>query len=326
MEKTIRMFELFSPKPLGSDEIKSRNLEGTVNRVFYFIEKALANLRQSFFLNVVAVSIFAFLLCIFGGYLLIYSNVSSILELWGDKIQVVVYLKEGVGEKGVEGLKKRVKYMKEVESFSYVPKEIALERFKKSLGGQGGILEGLESNPLPASLEITLARQFRRTASIIALARLLRAEPVVEDVQYGQEWVEKYSAFKGFLLLAAVAIGCIIFFLAFFIVVGVIYVTVTARRDEIEIQKLVGATNAFVKAPFLIEGFVQGIAAGLLAVGVLFVFYRISFGKVVSALGATFGFSSVSFLPGSLVLLLVLGSAALSLFGSWFAVGRFLKV
>ncbi len=299
-----------------------------MHRPIYFLEKAFHNLRQSLALNLVAVAIYSFLLSLFGGFLLLYSNLSSILELWGDKIQVVAYVKEEPkgDEKTIDRLKKQLTLMKEVESVIYISKDLALERFAGTLGGQAGILDGLESNPLPPSIEITLAGEFRQTPHIVALAKEVKSWPDVEDVQYGQEWVEKFDVFRGFFLLAAVVVGIIIFGLATFVVMGVIYFTVTARRDEIEIQKLVGATDAFVKAPFLIEGIIQGLVSGLLSVAVLFVFFKVTFSKVAYALGASLGFSSVSFLPFSMILLLVLGSGFLAFFGSWFAVGRFLKV
>jgi len=208
-----------------------------------------------------------------------------------------------------------------------VPPDAALSRLRTELGDLGDALAELPENPLPASLELRVPPEKRTPGALQALAKELRAEPGVAGVDYGEAAVERLSAIAralrfGMLVAFAVVLGATII-----IVAATLQLAIYARRGEIEIQKLVGATDRFVKAPFLLEGLLQGVlGAGVALLGLW------AFGRVVGpTLGTLFAFLlgpgvAAPWVEPRLALELVGAGCGLGLGGSFVAVGRFLRV
>jgi len=150
------------------------------------------NLRASKNLNLFSVGIISFAFFILGLFLLLAKNLDQIVERWGEKVQVVVFLKDGVSEKEIKALEKKLTQKPEVAQINYVSKKEALERLKKMLGARSSVLAGLEKNPLPASFEIQLKRKARSLEQIQALAEEIKKLNPVEEVSYGQKWLKNF--------------------------------------------------------------------------------------------------------------------------------------
>jgi cell division transport system permease protein len=218
----------------------------------YFLRKALENLRINPFLSLVTLSTIAISMLILGLFGLIYLNVQQYLHQWGDELQITVYLEESLSPKQAEELRGKVANWPAVEKITYVSKEQALARFRGQLREYAGILEGLRANPLPASLELKIRSQVSRSVNIEELSTRLERLPGVAEVQYGKRWMAKLRMFVDVLKLAGLTVGGLLLLATIFVVSNTIKLTFYSRREELEIMRLVGATDFFIKAPFCI--------------------------------------------------------------------------
>lgn len=252
----------------------------TFSRGGYFIARAFSGLRQNLFTSVLSISTIAMAMVIFGSFLFLYENVNIVVKRLGDELTVVLYLK-GDGEPGeVSFLKKRLMAMNEVAEVTYTDKAEALSELSRQLGEQKGLLEGLKQNPLPASLDVRLKKAVKSERESQALLARFRRLPGVDDVQYSYHLVKKVRGFINLLRLAGMVLGGFLFLATVLIVSNTIRITVYARRQELEIMRLVGASETFIRAPFIIEGIFQGLLGALFAEACLFSLYSLFFARL----------------------------------------------
>ena len=233
----------------------------------YFLRKALGNIWTNPFLSLVTLSTIAISMLILGLFSLIYLNVQQSLHQMGGELQITAYLQETISSEQAKVLRSKVADWPEVERITYISKELALARFRSQLREYAGILEGLKENPLPASLEVTLMPQYGRSGNIKELSTRLGRLPGVAEVQYGRKWMAKLRVFVEVMKLAGITVGGLLLIATIFVISNTIKLTFYSRREELEIMRLVGATDFFIKAPFLIEGLLHGLGGALLAVG-----------------------------------------------------------
>ncbi len=236
----------------------------------YFVSEAFQNIKDSIVTSVLTITIIAISLAICGLFLGVFINLSNMISSMGNEIQVIAYVKDGLSGDAISNIKREIAGMPEVESLEYISKEKAFSVFKDELKGQKGILEGLGANPFPASLEIRVKKIFRTPQGVRGLISKLKTTSGIEDVQYSQEWLDRFFAFIRFAEAFALTIGGFLLIATVFIVSNTIRLTVYARREEIEILSLIGATSIFIKAPFLIEGIVEGFLGSVIAAGILY--------------------------------------------------------
>lgn len=238
-----------------------------VSLLGYFLRKALGNIWINPFLSLVTLSTIAISMLILGLFVLIYMNVQQFVNHLGDELQITAYLAETLPPEQAEALRSKIANWTEIEEITYLSKKEALARFRSQLREYAGILEGLKENPLPASFELKLKPQFGRSGNIEDLSARLERLPGVAEVQYGKKWMAKLRVFVDVMKLVGVTVGGLLLFATIFVVSNTIKLTVYSRREELEIMRLVGATDFFVKAPFLLEGLLHGLAGALLAAG-----------------------------------------------------------
>ena len=248
-----------------------------IGLLVYFLRKALENIWTNPFLSLVTLSTIAISMLILGLFSLIYLNVQQSLHQMGDELQITAYLQETISSEQAEVLRSKVADWPEVEGITYISKEQALARFRSQLREYAGILEGLKENPLPASLELTLMPQYGRSGNIKELSTRLGRLSGVAEVQYGRKWMAKLRVFVEVMKLVGITVGGLLLIATIFVISNTIKLTFYSRREELEIMRLVGATDFFIKAPFLIEGLLHGLGGALLAAGglsllVLFLF------------------------------------------------------
>ena len=231
----------------------------------YFLRKALGNIWSNPFLSLVTLSTIAISMLILGLFVLIYLNVQGFLHQLGDELQVTAYLKATFSTQQAEVLRNKVADWPEVEDITHVSKEQALARFRSQLREYAGILKGLKDNPLPASLEVKLRPQFGRAGNIEDLSSRLERLPGVAEVHYGRRWVAKLRIFVEVIKLVGITVGGLLLFATIFVISNTIKLTFYSRQEELEIMRLVGATDFFIKTPFIIEGLLHGLGGALLA-------------------------------------------------------------
>ena len=290
----------------------------------YFLNNAVRNFRDNLTINFICIATIALAILIFSSFLLVYTNIGGVLERWSEQIQVVAYLRDDISEEDLNYLNAEIGKRREVEKIKYISKEQALDRFSKSLKGQSGILEGLRSNPIPASVEISIKPSYRTPKKIEEFANSLKNYAAVEDVQFGQEWVERFSVFVSGLKIVSLIVGGLLLLVSIFIVSNTIKLTVYSRREELEIMKLVGATDNYIRAPFLIEGAIYGILSSIIAIGLLFVFYLILESKFAFSINTILGGFDFRFLGFGGFVSVLLGGVVLGVLGSFISVVQFM--
>ena len=287
-----------------------------MKRLAYLVKEALTNIRLNRTTTLVAVASTAFTLACFGVFLLLYLNLRGVVSSLQEDIKVVVYLHDGLSLQGLSDLQQRLRSEREVAALSYVSKEQALADFREQFPSEYHLLQGLGENPLPASLVVTLSPRFRSSEAVKQWAKRLSSMSGVAQVQYSRDWIENLSAVIGFLELGAVAVGGILSAASVTIIASTIRLTLYARREEIEILGLVGATRAFVRIPYLLEGAVLGGVGSLLSLAILrggFDLFKLQLGPTGRFLGVE---SWLNFFPGHVSLWIIVAGLALGFTGS----------
>jgi len=272
-------------------------------------------------LAAVTVATVATVLLLAGVFLIVIGNLSSVLDRWGKDVQVSCYLRDDIADGEIFQIKSEIEAMDEVSSVVFVSKTDALERFGESIEGMDRILADLDSNPLPASLEVRLLPNFQNPALVKEVASRL-SRPEFSDLDYSQEWVERFHTFLALLRLSAIVLGVLLLGAAIFLVSNTIRLAIYARREEIAVIQLVGGTRWFARIPFLVEGAVLGTAGAIVTLVLLGVVYRYAFIQLQDSLGILVAQDVIHFLPVSILLALVASGLAAGLIGAWTSVAR----
>jgi cell division transport system permease protein len=300
-------------------------MKGLWARLRYFARTAWVGLRSSTVTGVVGIVTITVSLLLVGAFALLVSNMEGLIERFGSQVRLTAYLTEASAGEAQQALRASLAEREDVESVEWVSKEAALERFRERVGSQSELLEGLDVNPLPASLEIALAPAHQTPAGLERLAAALAGEEIVDEVTHGHAWVEGYARAVALLRVGGSVLGSVLVLAALLIVTNTIRLAVYARRDELDILLLVGATRGFIAIPFILEGLAQGLAGGLLALGLLYATYLGVGAELQEALAFLLGNAPPRFLePGGSALLVACG-AALGLIGSLVAVFQGLR-
>ncbi|HAG50236.1 MAG: hypothetical protein A2X87_03855 [Deltaproteobacteria bacterium GWC2_42_51] len=294
----------------------------TLRWAIYFFSETLRTIKENpttTFITVITIAISLTICCLFFG---VFINLNKMLSSMGGEIQVMVYIKDDISSETLQNIKEQITNMPEVEALEYISKEKAFSIFKNDLKGQTGILEGLNTNPLPSSLEIRMKKDYRNPAGISRLVARLKLINDIDDIQYSKEWIDKLFAFIRFVEAFALIIGSFILMATLFIISNTIRLTIYARREEIEIMEFLGATNIFTKTPFIIEGIIEGFLGAILSIGMLFIVSSILIAKTPKI------FAPLSTLPFPVIYLIsgiIASGIVLGLIGSSISLRRFLK-
>ena len=296
-----------------------------VRRVVYFLRKALGSIRENPFINLITVGTIAIAMLLGGSFLLVFWNLQAVVDRLTRDVEISAYLRDDATPAAVASLGERLRRLPEVEDVRFLSKADALALFQKQNPEDKALLDGLGENPLPASYQVKLSSRYRDAEHVTRIAADLAADSAVEEVEYGQEWIAKFTAFLKLLQIAGVGLGAMLVLAVVFVVSNTIKLAVFARRDELEIMQLVGATPMFIRIPYLLEGVLQGGIGAVLALAGLWFGWRTGSQYAAQSLAPVFGTGTLEFLPGSHAAALVAGGVFLGFFGSLFAMGRFLK-
>jgi cell division transport system permease protein len=291
----------------------------------YFLRKAYRDIRRNMLVNGVTIGITVFSLLIISIFLVVLVNLNRLLVHWEDKIHVISYLRDGLSSHEVENLERHIHKLKEVRAIKYISKSDTRLLYKRFFGNQQGILEGLDLDILPASFEIQLKKEFYRGRGVKEFVQKLSQIKGITDIQYGGEWIGRLSTIVHLLRWGQWIVGGILFLAISFIISNTIKLSIYSRKEEIEIMRLVGATDGYIKTPFLIEGLFQGISGAILALGLLFLLYQSFLLKSGPFVTASLGPVEFSFLPWSSIAGVISVGMFLGFLGSYLSLARFLK-
>ncbi|HUT70824.1 MAG TPA: permease-like cell division protein FtsX [Desulfatiglandales bacterium] len=289
----------------------------------YFFRQALGNIFENRLVHLIGVGTMVIAFLIFDAFVLAFVNINAWTQERGRTLTMSIYFKEDPERSAIEDIQRQLlDYPVSIAKF--VSKNDAMKSLRRQLGEKAGLLDGLKENPLPASLEIILSRDEIDDSLPYELKKKLERIENVDEVQYSQEWIDRIQAVMGAVEIVGLVFGGLLFLAALFIVTNTIKLTIYSRKDEIEILKLVGATNGFVKTPFLIEGSIQGFLGGSVAIIILFLGYLIVTSEVDLRIG--FGALDLIFLSPEFIILLVATSIITGFIGSTVSLGRFFRI
>jgi cell division transport system permease protein len=288
--------------------------------------RALRNSRQTPVLCAAAVLTVAVSLTIVSVFSVLLVNIQNLTRLWSEQVQLVAYLDVLPAENKLQSILQGLHNLPEVEKATLITKDEAFGRFRARLGSDADLLNGLGPDFLPASLEITLNENSRTEAGVQTRTRVLKAGRNFSEFRYGQEWLERFEAFVRLLRIGGFALAGFLLFAALFIIANTIKLTLYARRDELEIMALVGATPFHIKLPFLIEGAVQGLFGGLLALIGTYMLFSLFLQQGLATLLLATGLRNIVFLPIPHMWLVVFSGMLLGIVGSILSLGRFVRV
>lgn len=291
----------------------------------YVMRRTLRNMMGNLFPNLITIGIIAVSMLIFSTFTLLALNLTNFLKNWEDKIEVIAYLKRGTPSGEVEPLLNRTKLLEGVEIVRYVSPYDAMTFMETKLGGQKNLLQGIQPALLPPSFEIQLKTDYRNSARINEVVTHLREMAQFEEIQYGQEWVETFSALVHILRLTQWILGGLLLIAIVFITSNTLQLTISSRREEIEVMHWVGAGPGFIRVPFYVEGLIQGLLGGGLAIFFLFLLHQGLLLHIPPSIQAWLAKVPVLFLPPETIAWILLGGMVLGFFGSIVASMRVLK-
>lgn len=293
--------------------------------LLYVMRRTLRNMMGNLFPNLVTIGIIAVSILIFSTFTLLAFNLTSFLKNWEDKIEVIAYLKRGTPSSEVEPLLNKTRLLEGVEIVRYVSPYDAMTFMETKLGGQKNLLQGIQPALLPPSFEIQLKKDYRNSARINEVVTRLREMAQFEEIQYGQEWVETFSALVHILRLTQWILGGLLLIAIVFITSNTLQLTISSRREEIKVMHWVGASPGFIRVPFYVEGLIQGLLGGGLAIFFLFLLHQGLLLHIPPSMQAWLAKVPVLFLPPETIAWIILGGMVLGFFGSFVASMRVLK-
>ncbi len=238
-----------------------------------YCKRAIKDILEHRFLSAVTVVTISISILIASAFTLFFINANAIVNSWKKGIRIMVYLKPDIPDMKVTAVQRNIREMKGVKDVQFISKKEALKRLKNQLKRQSSLLENLKKNPLPDAFEIQLMETFQNQDKIEKLAARLESLKPVDEVEYGQVWLGRFTNILNLFRLTGFAMGSLFLLATVLIVANTIRLVLYSRRIEVEIMRLVGATDGFIKAPFYIEGLIQGALGGIIGLGALFVIF-----------------------------------------------------
>lgn len=255
-------------------------MKAAVGKLRYFAEDALEEWRHSTGPTLLATASLAAVLFVAGVVLLVLANLSMRLDEWRGGLRVEIFLRDGASGEDLEAVRRKLEDMPGVARIAYVDKEEALARFRKTFRALADVPAEIGANPLPASFEVFLGDGPAPGSVARAIATVLSDQGGVEEVRYDQEVLDRVARFLEVATWSGAALAILVLGALVFVMAGILRLAVYARRDDVEIMMLVGATPGFIRGPFLLAGGIQGLVGGLLALGLVEIVRRATIARI----------------------------------------------
>jgi cell division transport system permease protein len=294
--------------------------------MFYFLRRALSDIGRRPIVAGVTVGTVAVVFLIMGVFALVGHNLELLTHRVGSGLKLSVFLQDDCSAKQREAVQKLLKASAAVERVHFVDREEAASRFRQRFGRQADVLDELDENPLPESFEVTFTPAGQHPKTIGALSQKVVNSPGVEEVLYGQAWLDRFFRFVQTIRLLGLVVGALIFLAALLIVANTIRLSVYARQDDIHILKLVGATDGFIKAPFYIEGVLLGLLGASLGIALTWIAFALLVPEILIPGWLEETRFTVAFLPFEMIAWMVGAGAFLGVLGTMSSLWRHLKI
>jgi cell division transport system permease protein len=281
--------------------------------------EALLSFRRAPLLSTLSITTIAFSLFTLGLFGLVAINLRQALRGIEERVEIVAFVLRGTPAETITLATQDIAAFPEVQDVSFISEEQALARARTELVEFRDAYRDIKANPLPASIEVRMKEGFRSSANVERVAERIRGFGFVDDVRYGRDWVRRLDQLRNVTGLVGLVIGLAFAGVAVVIIGVTIRLTILQRAREISIMRLVGATNWFIRGPFLLEGALKGLLGGILSLGLCYAGYLL----FRDTTGGPFA-GLIFFRPEHMVVIIVFG-VLLGLAGSLVSVGRHLR-
>lgn len=289
----------------------------------FYTQRAVKDILENRFLNAVTIITIALSVLIVSAFGLFFLNAQDMFNAWEKGVRIMVYLAPGTSDAQRLDTRYRIQTIAGIKSIRFISKDDALKLMKERMQRQSSLLDNLRENPLPDAFEVSLVTETHSPEKIEFLSRRIESLSAVSEVEYGQQWIERFANFFNLFKLAGYGMGAMFFMATVFIAANTIRLVLYSRREEIRIMRLVGATDTFIKIPFFLEGLIQGFSGSLIGLGILY--------ATVSAIGSQFEQTlsaemvTIRFFSLGICAAIVGGGTATGLLGSFFSLKQFMK-
>jgi cell division transport system permease protein len=280
----------------------------------YHLRQAVTGIKRAGFMSVACVIIMTCSLLILGIFLVATANLREILRFAHGKVEIVAFLEDDLSVAGTDSILAEIENIPFVEQIRYIDPGAALERLQGEFGSRSHILEALDENPLPSSLEIVLKPQYRLKERVESVAERIGQMRGVEDVSFGRGWITVLERMVRVFAVVDIVVGLVVGIAAVVTVSYTVRLTLFARRELIRVLKLVGATDFFVMAPFMLEGLIHGAVSIALSLTVLYLGFRAVDIKVSQAV----------FMPWGMIVFFGVFGLLVAILGSWLSLRSFM--
>jgi len=286
--------------------------------------RAIRGMREHTYLSVVSTGVIAAALVLIGVFALALVNLRAAVGAWEQDAHISAYLRSDLAAAAHPALVQAVAGLPDVAEVRYVASNEAHAWMIGEMPDMSPVLAELGEGTLPASIEITLKREATSPERMAAFVEQLRGAGAYSDIDFGQEWVTRFNTFLSVATALGVAVGGFVTVAALFLVANTIHLVVYTRRDELEIMRLVGATDGWIVAPFLVEGALQGVFAAFLSIGLLYGVHSGLLAQMDAVLAAGIGTDDLRFLSPVWLAALLTAGVVLGVGAAWGATRRFL--
>jgi len=286
----------------------------------YFIKEAARRTWTSKRSSFVAISMISISLLILGAFLLVAENLEQAVLRWQGTSRVNVYFDADVTPAQIQNVQRYLAAHADLRKSRFVTRDEALVRFKSYFANASGLVAQLDENPFPPSFDIEVTPATIQSAAFEHEMQQLRGFRGIEEVQFDWEWLAKVRRLVDIINFAGIVAGGILAIAAAFTIANVIRLTMMLYREEIDIMRLVGATERIIRGPFVYEGILQGLAGGVIAAVLLFAMFAAAQRTLAPANSLVYGFLFTTFLPWQKIAALIAGGTIAGWIGSWLSV------
>jgi len=278
--------------------------------MLYIIQEAFRGLGQNKSMSFITIGIISISIFIFGIFVLGTANLLKVISVAEERVEMIVYLNDSVSERDLNILQQQISTILGVQGTEYISKETALEQFKTDLKENTDLLSAFETNPLPASIKVYISMAYKTPEYMKEISQKVALFSGVDDIDYGAEWIEDLDRVIKILFVVDLVLGILIALASVFIVFNTIRLTVYARRDQLDIMDLVGATEMYLELPYIAEGVFHGLAGSMISTLLLYFLFSFISSKVPGLI----------FLNTALVWVMIIFGMLLGLVGSYMSV------
>lgn len=288
-----------------------------------FLKNAYTDIRSNRFLNLITIMTIALSILLVSVFMLFFENAGRVLESWNQGGRAMVYLKADFTPSMLAGVKEQISALGGIRDMQFIHRDQGLERLQKEMGSKTAFVSSLKVNPLPHAIEITMV-SYSSFEQVQALADRVEALDMVDTVEYGQGWLGRFLKLFNLFKMTGYAMCSLFLLIALFITANTVRLSFYSRRTEVEVMRLVGATEGFIKTPFYVEGLFQGLLGGLFGLGILSAGYLTLSSGITQNLGS-YVYLDIRFLSWPAMIVILLSSTFLGWFGCFLSLKQILK-